>query len=577
MGKIHILSEDLKNKIAAGEVVERPASVVKELIENSIDAGAKNIDVLVSGGGNASVQVVDDGGGLESDDLKLAFSRHTTSKIESPEDLHRINTLGFRGEALASIASVSKVRAISTVNGGAGSEIAVKNGEISEPVPGSMAEGTLISVTDLFFSVPARRKFLKSAKVELRHVIQVVRRFALSYPEISFRLMADEREILSVRNETLNERIGKVFDPTYRQNILPVDYEKGPFKITGFVGNLNLVRKRGGEQFLFLKSRYIVDKLLNSAVYSAFRSLVSRGEFPFFVLNLEAPLDQVDVNVHPMKIEVRFQDEWRVYHTLKSAVETALTEIISTIPDLGRFESSDTDFATSRQDALSFKRTGESEATVGMQTVERAKEYVRSIQAQPESSEFVNLESIWQVHAKYIVSEIKSGLVVIDQHVAHERILFDKAIEALEGSPLPSQTLLFPEVVELPADDFSALIDLLPFLEKIGFRMKEFGKHTVLVEGVPSEMGWGNIRDILKDILDSYETEKKEHASFQEAVAASFACHAAVKAGDVLTKDEMQSLVDRLFATKHPYYCPHGRPIIVNLSLDELDRRFERN
>jgi len=575
VGKIHVLSDDLKNKIAAGEVVERPASVVKELIENSIDAGAKNIDISVSGGGNASIQVADDGSGLESDDLKLAFSRHTTSKIESPEDLHRISTLGFRGEALASIASVAKVRAISTVDGGTGSEIAISNGEISEQVPGSIVEGTSISVTDLFFSVPARRKFLKSAKVEFRHVIQVVRRFALSYPEIAFNLIADDKKVLSVRSETLEERIGKVFDPTYRQNILAVDYAKGQFKITGFVGNLNLVRKRRGEQFLFLEGRYIVDRLLNSAVYSAYRSLVSRGEFPFFVLNLKAPLDQVDVNVHPMKIEVRFQDEWRVYHTLKSAVEAALAEILSTIPDLAKFEPPD---AASGQDALPFQRqSGQPGGAVGVDTVERAKQYVRTIRVQPQSSEFVNLENIWQVHTKYIVSEIKSGLVVIDQHVAHERILFEQALQALEGSPMPSQTLLFPEVVELPADEFSALIDLFPFLEKIGFRMKEFGKNTVLVEGVPSEMGWEKIRGILKDILDSYETEKREHASFQEAVAASFACHAAVKAGDVLVKEEMQSLVDRLFATKHPYYCPHGRPIIVNLSLDELDRRFERN
>ena len=574
MGRIKLLSDDLKNKIAAGEVVERPASVVKELIENSLDSGATEIDVIVKGGGNVSVQVIDNGVGLEKDDLLIAFARHSTSKIESVEDLSTIDTLGFRGEALSSIASVAKVKALSSVNGeDSGYEISVSGDEISQPEPVALSKGTAISVSDLFFSIPARRKFLKSAQVELRHIIRTVRRFGLCHPNVRFTLTADDKEVMTFVPMTLIDRIAAVHDPSYRENLLEVNHLAGPFVITGYVGNLNLVRKRRGEQNLFLNGRYIVNKLLNSAIYSAYQSLVSRGEFPFFVITLEVPLDTVDVNVHPMKIEVRFRDEWRVYHALKTAVTEALNDILSTVPDF--LKPSESFPSSGGQAGFSFPQSAPS-AILSRQSVERAKSYVQTMGETQTEEEGVNLENIWQVHTKYIVSEIKSGLVVIDQHVAHERVLFEQAMDAMEGNPLPSQSLLFPEVVELPIEDFSTLLELLPYLEKIGFRMKEFGKNTVMIEGVPSELGWGNEREVLTEIIDTYRNQQKAQPSFMEAVAASFACKAAVKAGDVLTQEEMQSLVDRLFATQHPYYCPHGRPIMVNLSLDELDRRFER-
>ncbi|MFQ6674255.1 MAG: DNA mismatch repair endonuclease MutL [Fidelibacterota bacterium] len=579
MGRIHILSDDVRNKIAAGEVVERPASVVKELVENSIDAGATNIEVGVKGGGNVSVRVVDNGEGLDGEDLILAFDRHATSRISSAEDLHQINTLGFRGEALASIASVAKVDVISTPKGsGIGNQLTVTDGHTKGPVRASIPEGTSITVSDLFFSVPARRKFLKSPQVELRHIIQSVRRFALSYPGIAFKLVSDNKEILNLTSGPLDERIGKVFDPTYTKNILPVTYTKGPVRIHGYVGNLNLVRKRRGEQFLFLNGRYIVDRLMNSAIYSAYQSLISRGEFPFCVLSLQMPPDQVDVNVHPVKIEVRFRDEWRVYHVLKSAATESLTDILKTIPGFVSFEGKDSfqeSFQSTAFRSPQFGNSSPSEIKAG--SVERAKQYVRSFATKLREEGTVNLEHIWQVHHKYIVSEIKSGLVLMDQHVAHERVLFEQALSALESTPMPTQTLLFPQVLELPPDDYTTLVDLFPYLQKIGFQMKEFGKNTFLIEGVPSEMAWGNEKQILKDIIDNYQSHHKEYASYREALAASFACRAAVKAGDSLTVEEMQTLVDRLFATKHPYYCPHGRPIIVNLTLDELDRRFERS
>jgi DNA mismatch repair protein MutL len=383
---------------------------------------------------------------------------------------------------------------------------------------------------------------------------------------------------MSLQSASLRERIGQVNDPTYKQNVLPVHYAKEPFSIEGFIGNLNLVRKRRGEQYLFLNNRWIRDRLLNSAVFSAYRSLVSRGEFPFFVLNLQVPKEFVDVNVHPMKTEVRFRDEWKVYHVVKSAVTEALKETLAAVPDFlpPEFGELNADTSDVSQSGITFDRRLETTGKPRRESsVERAVEYVRTM-SDREERPLINLENIWQVHDKYIVSQITSGLVIIDQHVAHERILYEQALAAMEENPMPSQTLLFPQVVEFSADDYASLVDLVPYLEKIGFRLSEFGKNTVLVEGLPQDLGWGNEKLVLKEIIDYYLEHQQEYASFREAIAASYACKAAVKAGDTLVRDEMQNLVDRLFATKHPYYCPHGRPIIVNLSLDELDRRFER-
>lgn len=587
---IRLLSEDLRNKISAGEVVERPASVVKELIENSLDAGATEISIVVESGGHQLIQVTDDGCGMNSEDLPIAFQRYSTSKISQLEDLFKIDTLGFRGEALASIASVSEVNVRSCSGAGEGTELSITNGDISPLKPAPAVKGTQFTVRNLFFNTPARKKFLKSPRMEFRKIVEMVRRFALAYPEVSFQLISDERNILTLRSENLEDRIVAVMDPTYRDQLLPVDFSKGDYSITGFVGNLNLLRKRPGEQYIFLNRRYIKNRLLNSGVYQAYQALVKRGEFPFFALNLIVPHEQVDINVHPMKIEVRFKDEWRIYHVLKSAVKQALAPILSTIPDFEKpfysqslgFEPSGSGFrlpgdrANEMQEPVPFQAPLE-KRTYSTPALERAKTYASNLASRPEPDRTnIDVDNIWQIHSKYIISQIASGLVIIDQHVAHERVLYEEAMAAFEDHPLPAQTLLFPEVMEFSPDQFSVLLDILPYLEKMGFRMREFGPNTVTVEAIPSEMSWGNEKKIIREMLDDYLESQKKYSSFQEALAASFACKAAVKAGDVLNKQEMQELVNRLFGTKHPYYCPHGRPIIIQLSMEELDRRFER-
>ena len=593
---IKALSEDLRNKISAGEVVERPASVVKELIENSLDAGSTEISVVVEKGGHQTIQVRDNGSGMAPEQLPVSILPFHTSKIATMEDLFSIKTLGFRGEALASIASVAEMSIVSSNGSGEGAELPIIDGRPGDVQPAAEIGGTEITIRDLFYNTPARKKFLKTPRTELRKIVDVVRRYGLAFPEVTFKLVSDNRDIFHVKSETLEDRIDNLLDPTYSRNLLPLNLAKGDYAFSGFVGNLNLVRSRPGEQYLFLNRRFIKDRLMNRAVYGAYESLVKRGEYPFFVINLLLPNDQVDVNVHPMKTEVRFKDEWRVFNVLKSGVSDALSSILDTVPGF------DTSFqqpsSTSTREAPLYGQpqrppaetipTNPDQGNMDLKisdfispvqtNLERAKNYASRLAEAPiDAPENIATENIWQIHKKYILSEINSGLVIIDQHVAHERVLYEEALKAFESSSMASQTMLFPEVLEFSPDDFDGLLDVLPYLEKIGFKIKKQDESSIRIDSIPSEMALGNEREVIREILDNFLKEQKQYSSFQEGLAAMFACKAAIKAGDSLMREEMQELINRLFATEHPYYCPHGRPIIVQMSLDELDGRFERH
>jgi len=591
---IKALSEDLRNKISAGEVVERPSSVVKELIENSLDAGSSEISIVIEKGGHHTIQVRDNGSGISPDDLPSSIKRFHTSKIGTVDDLFSINTLGFRGEALSSIASISEMSILSSNGNGEGAELPVLNGAPGEVQPAADIGGTEITIRNLFYNTPARKKFLKTPRTELRKIVDVVRCYGLAFPDVEFRLVADDRDIFHVHAEPLEERIDNLLDPTYSRNLLPLNITKGDIALSGFVGNLNLVRSRPGEQYLFLNRRFIKDRLMNRAVYNAYESLIKRGEYPFFVINLLLPGDQVDVNVHPMKTEVRFKDEWRLFHILKSEVADALNSVLDTIPGFDTsYQNSEINKGNNNfnpytaapretiptnqnQNTLEFNSSDNLSPSKG--DILRARDYVTKLAEKPvNNQQSIATENIWQIHKKYIVSEVNSGLVIIDQHVAHERILYEDALKAFESTSMASQTLLFPETLEFSPDDFDALFDVLPYLEKIGFKIKKQDNLSIKIDAIPSEMAIGNEREVIREILDNFLKERKKYSSFQEGIAAMFACKAAIKAGDSLMREEMQELVNRLFSTKHPYYCPHGRPIIVQMSLDELDGRFERH
>ena len=573
------LSEDLQNKISAGEVVERPSSVVKELLENSLDAKSNQIDITIEQGGNQLIQVRDNGIGIKKDQLPNSIKRFHTSKLSKLDDLFNINTLGFRGEALASIASVAQLSIISDDGNSDGAEISVIDGQASGIKPAPSISGTQITIQNLFYNTPARRKFLKTPRTEGRKIIEMVKRFGLSNPQVGFSLVVDGKKVINLLIETLPERIGSLFDNTYQKNIIPIEISKADFTFTGYIGNLNLVRKRFGEQYIYLNGRYIKDRLLNSAVYSSYQSLVQRGEYPFFIINIQMPYDQVDVNVHPMKTEVRFNDEWRVYHVLKSGVSQSLSEILNTIPNFQRISSDSSSFFqnSNNQSSIDFNSTIQGNGLVSnLEKTDRAKLYASNIDSSKDGIDNFNIEKMWQVHKKYIISELNSGLVVIDQHVAHERVLYEECLQAFESKIMSSQTLLFPEEIEFSKDEYDILLEIFPYLKKIGFKIVETENSKLVVEATPSDISWGDEKKIIKEIIDEFISTRKKYSSYKEALAASFACKAAVKAGDPMSKDEMVMLVNRLFSTEHPYYCPHGRPIIMQLSLEELDRRFER-
>ncbi|MFA4838347.1 MAG: DNA mismatch repair endonuclease MutL [Candidatus Neomarinimicrobiota bacterium] len=604
MSKIKILNEQLTNKIAAGEVVQNPSSLIKELVENSLDAGATEIFVVIKNGGKTLCEVTDNGEGMSKDDLLLAFERYATSKIATVDDLFRIRTLGFRGEALASIAAVSVVNAVTTLAGTSeGNELVIEGGNFREIKPHSPKPGTTISVRNLFYNIPARRKFLKSAEVEFRNIVEIIRKFSMIHNRVRFVLVHNDREIFNLREESQKDRIVHLFSPEYRENLIPASAMSGSFQVNGFIGNLNLVRARRGDQFFFVNNRFVTDRLMNHAIMEAYSGLVSRGEFPFYCLHLELPPEMVDVNVHPTKMEVKFREQNDVYRFLQESVNAALKEITKVIPDLSKFSPFDfyaptpvpkgapviTPASTSVPPERGESSSDRSETNSSNrpspsyyfrpEEQEKWSQRARRFTEQPAKidDEIAPFEvQVYQVHNKYIISQVKSGLVIIDQHVAHERVLFEEALESMEKEDWKAQQLLFPQVVELSVTDYSTLLEILPFLEKMGFRAKEFGKQTIAIEAVPAGMRWGNEGTIIKEILDHFQEFGTKDTSIREKIAASYACKAAIKSGDPLSPEEMRNLVDRLFATKNPYFCPHGRPIVVNLSLKELDKRFER-
>ena len=593
--RIHILSEELTNKIAAGEVVDRPASIVKELIENALDAGADEITIVLKNGGKQLIQVVDNGIGMTREDTILAIQRHTTSKIATYDDLHNIQTLGFRGEALASIASISKME-IKTIPRGeaSGTLLRIDGGVVEDVADVGGVPGTSVSVKNVFFNTPARRKFLKSDEAEYRQILNVFQRFALGYFETRFVLYHNDQKIYDLPPAKPEIRVVDVLGKRYADKLVNVEDNNAVMQIWGFVGKQDATKKSRGDQYLFLNGRYIQNRALNHAVVSSYGSILPRGEFPLYVLFLEIDPRRVDVNVHPSKMEVKFADERLIYSLVRNAVKRALSSqqvIPDFAPDLDivpqEIKRNHEEYFAHQTKIPLYEPPAQPKPTMGIQTFagtqqgeakEIAHEMMSKSQQQPAVSPEKKYEraNVWQIHNQYILSEIKSGLIIIDQHVAHERILYEKALKAFEQSKPASQQLLFPQVVELTPEEFSYLEEMLPFLEKVGFIIKGFGGNTVIIEGVPAEIKISNLETVLSEIIDDYVENKDNSLDIRDNVAKSYSCKMAIKKGEPLTREEMNLLIDQLFATQSPYFCPHGRPVIINLPLEELDRRFGR-
>ena len=576
---IRRLTAETASRIAAGEVVDRPLAALKEILENALDAGARNIDVRVQGGLDHWFEVADDGEGLAPDDLPIAFERHATSKLENLSDLDALTTLGFRGEALPSVAAVSRVRMTSAVPGAeSGAFLALEGGIETGHGPAARARGTTVQVSDLFYNVPARRKFLSSPAGELRAALRMIECCALSRFDVAFRVTVDEKlkhEWPAAADE--RERCGQLWSARHAEQRLWAEGERDGVRVRALLGLPEHARANREGQVLIVNRRWIQSALLTQALRQAYGSLLPPGRYPSAVLWITVPPARLDVNVHPTKREVRFADDERVFSLVAGTCARPLAKLhppFHVVPGAAPEPAwADRVRESPRQQtSLGFQpATGESAAAEAYGAPSATGLAPAAVPAaEPE---------LWQLHRTYILAPVRGGLVIIDQHAAHERILYEEALERLNGQRGASQRLLFPALVDLAAGEFDLLLEIAPQLELLGWDLAPLGPPTVMIQGVPTGLRQERPGTLLQDVLDGLgeDTAIGGSEARLERIARSHACHAATRAGDVLGAAEMRALVDRLFATSHPHGDPHGRVTFVRLGLDELHRRFGRS
>lgn len=604
---IKLLPDHVANQIAAGEVIQRPASVVKELLENSIDAGSTDIKLLIKEGGKTFIQVMDNGKGMSPTDARMCWERHATSKISQTEDIYQIKTMGFRGEALASIASVAQVELkTKRAEDNVGTLILIEGTEVKKQEPAALANGTAISVRNLFYNIPARRNFLKSNPVETRHIIDEFSRVALANPNIGFSMYNNDEEVYALKVGTLEQRIEQMF--TYRtfEHILAADEQTTIINVNGFIGKPEISRKTRGEQFFFVNGRFIKDAYLNHAVVNCYENLISKEQFPFYVLHISIEPSQIDVNVHPTKTEIKFEDERAVYQIIRAVVKKALGQHYH-VPT---FEPASDDtflnltpnptFPGSKQ-GLSQENTGRngSKTPFGQNAFPESKSASKdwqelfSIMSNKEtvgkSSTFSSTTeqqlqvpttesysvNIFQLHNSLIFSQTKSGVMIIDQQAAHERILYEKYLQALSNHPIASQQKLFPKSVSFSPADAQLLKEMMGDMRALGFDINELGGNTFAVNGVPAEISNQHEMVLLAEMLENYKQQSFATLNRHERIARSLAQKASIRKGTKLTLDEIKNLIDELFACAQPNYAPDGRACVVTMKSEDLFAMFK--
>ncbi len=597
---IRVLTPDLADKIAAGEVVQRPASAVKELVENSLDAGALSVTVILKDSGRTLLQVVDDGSGMGWDDALAAFARHATSKISRSEDLTRITTLGFRGEALAALSAVALVELKTRVREDeTGTLVRLEGGTLKLREKVGCQPGTSIVVRNLFYNTPGRRKFLKSDATEFRHILDTVQRAALSRPDAGFNLLSDGETILKCSPESVEARVVSIFGRKQAEPLVRCREESESGVVSGFLGKPQFARKGRSEQYIFLNGRPIANRNIGHAVYRGYEHLLEKGSFPFFILFLTIDPARTDVNVHPSKNEVKFEDESLIYRWVNAAVRKTLASHDfgpgSAFPVGSRGGG---DPASGTWPPLRGEQRGtgrgwefpilQDRETPGSPLVAEARVAdlfrppgVSPVDPPPQGTASLRPETrgpFWQIHDKYIIIPTGDGIMIVDQHAAHERVIYEKAIRRFNSLEKRSQELLFPQTIEMSPADAVLVKELMPLLENLGFLLKMFGSNTVILEGVPMDIRPGDETTILADVIGLFkEAEQGVKLDPRERLAKTYSCKAAVKAGDRLNGPEMASLLEQLFASEVPHVCPHGRPVMIRMSLSDLDRRFGRS
>jgi DNA mismatch repair protein MutL len=594
---IKLLPDSVANQIAAGEVIQRPASAVKEMLENAVDSGADNIHLIIREGGRNLIQVIDNGCGMSATDARLAFERHATSKISKAEDLLQIRTMGFRGEALASIASIAQVE-IKTRQAGneLGTLIRIEGSRVKEQDAISCPEGTSISVKNLFFNVPARRNFLKSQSAESRHILEEFSKVALAWPQLSFTFTENERIRYQLPAGSLKDRIIRLFGNQFKENLVEVDSSTQLISISGFVGKPEVARKTRGEQYFMVNRRFIRHPYLHHAVENGFEGLLGEGSFPSYFLFIEIDPARIDVNIHPTKSEVNFQDAQVIYHLMKVAIRQSLgkysvTPSLEFDSELGfEFPMLPTDRPI-RPPSIQVDSTYNPFKPGKEQNWQRAYDIpdqadARSVMPsdipdpvfsddddQPEES-----SELMQIQGRYILSPVKSGLLIIDQHLAHERILFEKFMGSLSSGQGISQQKLFPHMMELQASDAMLLHELLPGLLVLGFDINHFGNNSFIINGSPAGMEREDPARLIESLLEQYKKDESElKLDTKVKLARSLASALAIPYGKRLGRVEMRHLVDELFACSLPETAVSGKSILSIIGGEELQSRFKKS
>jgi DNA mismatch repair protein MutL len=613
--RIHVLPEKLANQIAAGEVVERPASVVKELVENALDAGATRVDIVVRNGGKTEIRVADDGHGMGREDALLSMDRHATSKIRTEQDLASIRTLGFRGEALPSIASVSRMVLETSERDGHGVRVVVTGGQMAAVEECARRTGTTISVRSLFFNVPARAKFLRTTAAENRAIGEVVTTQALAMPAIAFTLDSGTRDVLALPVASgVGERVAALWGNDAAEELLPVAHRFGNVALSGLIQRPNAARPGGRRTYLFVNGRAFTDRYLVRAADRAYRTTIAPGNHPHLFLFLEVPDGEVDVNVHPAKAEVRFRDRVGVERAVEEGVRAALAGLEST-PSIGARAAAEPEPAAAggwgapppgwgtltAREAPSAYGAGPPAAAGGAPVEPAAADpasqmtlFVTGGAAAPgEAAGNAKAPGVpadlfpgatpvmWQIHNTYILAETRTGLVMVDQHSAHERVLYEEIVRGFDaGVGAESQRLLFPLTLRLSPAEYALVEQIRGVLERAGFEVEPFGGRSIIVHSVPNPHPYFDaercLREMIAELTDGSPLVDSARTQHQR-IALSMACKGAIKAGQKLSQREMAELFDRLFATELPYHDIHGRPTVIQLSLTELHRRFGRS
>jgi DNA mismatch repair protein MutL len=605
VAKVRILPQVLAHQIAAGEVVERPASVVKELVENSLDADANQIAVTVEEGGRRLIQVTDNGCGMSETDAKLAFEHHATSKISNFEDLQKIRSLGFRGEALPSIASVSRTCLRTTDRESAsGTEIVYEGGELCSVEEISWVRGTELVVRDLFFNVPARQKFLKTVSTELSHISRQVTGYALANPQVEFRLHHRNRELIAVTAVSEpGERVFQLFGEALFENLVPMNYEKEGVQINGFTSLPHEQRGNGNFLHLYVNRRMVRDRVLTHAIRFAYRDLIPSTAFPVVILFVDVDPESIDVNVHPTKNEIRFYNSSTVHGAILRSIEQALlmhrsnlSSLARDIPVAGKEVRRSVEKYFQRNPDSSFgfsafrnRDTSISRGPLPSSFVERPDPMTRGSSPDPHADEIPETAYLSPVPVvlgqfveSFVVAADREGIMLVDQHVAHERILYDSALRSLQSSEgVVVQKLLLPTTLELTPQQHVLVEELLDQLNSNGFEVEWFGKQTIVVKGVPALAKESNVQELMESVLEELQTldvvkQEGRIRRLRERIAISISCRSAIKINTPLSSEKMQWLLDELFRCKNPYTCPHGRPIVLRLNIEEILRGFKR-